>query len=179
MGTTRFDDLARKLTDTGPRRGLVRLVGGLTIGGAVTPWIGGANARAKKKKKQTKPGAAGPAGPPGPPGAPGTGSCPNDTTFFAGAGCVENTVRAEATWISASTTCASVGRRMLTIAELDAFRQQPGVTIGEPSAGNVEWSGTIVSGTSAMTVSEAGNYVLGTISVATLPFRCMEVPAIA
>jgi hypothetical protein len=142
------------------------------------PWIGGADARAKKKKKQAKLGSTGPPGPPGPQGAPGTGSCPNDTTFFGGAGCVENAMRAADKWVNASATCAGAGRRMLTTAELEAFRQQPGVTIGI-APGSQEWTGTIVDGNSAIVVSQSGGYVPGAINAGSLPFRCVEVPAIA
>src|SRR5689334_18393975 len=123
MGPSHIDNLARNLTNIGPRRGLVRLMDGLTISGTIAPWLGRTDARAKKRKGKS--GSSGSPGPPGPPGArgpAGTGSCPNDTTFFAGAGCVENAVRAAASFATASTTCAGAGRRMMTTAELDAFR---------------------------------------------------------
>src|SRR5688500_10843459 len=80
------------------------------------------------------------AGPQGPPGPAGSGTCPSGTTFFASVGCVEDAMRPAARYGNASTACGGIGRRMLTTAELDAYRQQPGVTIGEEP--NLrEWTG--------------------------------------
>ena len=122
-------------------------------------------------------GAAGTGGPPGPPGAQGpagSGSCPNDTTFFAGAGCVENDARGAASFDTASATCAGLGRRMLTGAELDAYRQQPGITLPNP-----EWTGSFLDAASALVINDAGSRIATSLAAGSIPFRCVSVPLIS
>ena len=137
---------------------------------------GGARRKKKKKVKPINPGPPGPPGPGGPPGPPGSGSCPADTTFFGGAGCVENTIRAEVDFNTASATCAGAGRRLLTSAELDAYRQQPDVTIGD-SGSPGEWTGTFLDNSTALVIDDSG----GRFEVAmtlTFSFRCVTLPLI-
>jgi hypothetical protein len=140
----------------------------------------GVVARNKKRKKKradsTTPGPPGPPGAVGPPGPPGSGNCPSDTTFFGGAGCVENTIRAEVDFNTASTTCASAGRRLLTSAELEAYRQQPGVTIGD-SASPGEWTGTFLDNNTALVINDSGGR-FGVAMTLTFSFRCVTLPLI-
>jgi hypothetical protein len=103
--------------------------------------------------------------------------CPTGTTFFGGGGCVEDADRGQATFASASSTCAGVGRRLLTSAELDAFRQQPGVDIGVTPPNTPEWTGTISSGTTAIVMTDAGNSFENVRTNATPSFRCVTAPS--
>lgn len=84
-------------------------------------------------------------------------SCPTGTKPLGGA-CIETTVRGTANLATASSTCAGIGRRLTTGAELDSFRQQPNTTIGV--AGGNEWSGDIIvdAGTGALAMTDAGAY---------------------
>jgi hypothetical protein len=159
-------------------------MGGLSLGGGWAVLLTRADAQGKKKvrgdkkKKKAKAGPAGPPGPQGPQGPQGPagfGTCPSGTTFFASVGCVEDAMRPAAQYGNATTACGGIGRRMLTTAELDAYRQQPGVTIGEEP--NLrEWTGTTLAST-AITISDGGGAAETSFTTAT-PFRCMTVPSI-
>ncbi|MGH3085824.1 MAG: hypothetical protein ACRDSJ_00730, partial [Rubrobacteraceae bacterium] len=85
-------------------------------------------------------------------------SCPAGTRSLGG-GCIETTVRGTNTLFTASSTCAGIGRRLPTAAELDAFRQQPNVTIGSASS-SMEWTGDIEVNqeTGALAMSDSGQY---------------------
>lgn len=67
---------------------------------------------------------------------------------------------------------------MLSSAELDAFRQQPGVTIGVLVSGDIEWTGSISSGTAGIRINDGGNYIEAACTNAA-PFRRLTVPSIA
>ncbi len=54
MDSTRFDFLARSLTDPSSRRGIGRALAGLTLGGAIGSLLGLTGAEAKKKGKRKK-----------------------------------------------------------------------------------------------------------------------------
>lgn len=100
-------------------------------------------------------------------GAAHKSSCPSNTEKFVHV-CIEKTARAAAKFSDASTTCAAVKRRLPTSAELDAFRQQPGVTLADPA----EWSSDFNSAGSTLGINKDGNYAAFALS-ASLPFRCV------
>jgi hypothetical protein len=168
-------------TSVDRRRGLAQLMGGLSLASALAVLLGrtdaqGKNVRGdKKKKKKAKAGPAGPPGPPGPQGPAKSATCPSDTTFFAAVGCVEDAMRPAAQFGNAITTCGGIGRRLLTTAELNSYRQQPGVTIGEDPNFR-EWTGTTLAN-SAITISDGGSSAETPFVTAT-PFRCMTMPSI-
>lgn len=60
-----------------------------------------------------------------------TDDCPQGTQPYAGA-CFETAFRTSATWPSASKACGDAGRRLPTLSELEGFRQQPGIVLGNP-----------------------------------------------
>lgn len=57
-----------------------------------------------------------------------TDSCPGGTQPYAGA-CFETGIRAGATWPDAAEICGDAGRRLPGLAELEGFRQEPGILI--------------------------------------------------
>jgi hypothetical protein len=69
----------------------------------------------------------------GPRGAAAALTCPTGTTRFVSV-CIENTPRGPKRHSAAGRDCADERRRLPSSAELAAFREQPGVTIG------TEWS---------------------------------------
>ena len=79
MDETRIDSLRRALVAVSPRRGLMSLLGGLTMGGGLLASFWATDARAqkkvhaskKKKSAKSKPGPQGPAGPQGAAGQQG------------------------------------------------------------------------------------------------------------
>src|SRR5688572_12980280 len=66
------------------RRGLGRMLGGLTALGAIAAAVSGEEAAGKKKRKRARPGAQGPAGPAGPAGPTGPAGTP--VTFLTASG---------------------------------------------------------------------------------------------
>jgi hypothetical protein len=100
-------------------------------------------------------------------GAAKKSSCPSGTQKFVHV-CIEKSARADATFSAASAACAADKRRLPTSAELDAFRQQPGVTLASPA----EWSSDFNSAVSALGISDGGNYADFALT-APLPFRCV------
>ena len=174
------DLLPQPETSFDRRRGLAQLIGGLSLGSGLAVLLGRADAQGKKKvrgerKKKAKAGPAGPQGPQGPQGRNGSGTCPAGTTFFAAVGCVENAMRPAAQFGPASSTCGGIGRRMLATPELDAYRQQPGVTIGE-NPNFDEWTGNKTDN-NGLAMDGGGSVFVRPFSTAT-PFRCMTVPSI-
>lgn len=61
--------------------------------------------------------------------------CPTRTAYFEGA-CIERAGRAAATAVEADLDCAGEGRRIPTVAELEGFRKEPGITL----ALSYEWT---------------------------------------
>ncbi len=106
-------------------------------------------------------------------------SCPAGTQSLGGA-CIESSMRGTARLSSASSTCAGIGRRLPTSAELDAFRQQPNVTIGSNASEipGAEWSGAIVvdQSSGAIAMTDAGAYYPADKNVS-LTFRCVVSPS--
>jgi hypothetical protein len=101
-------------------------------------------------------------------GAAKKSSCPSGTQKFVHV-CIEKTARADADFPTASAACAADKRRLPTSAELDSFRQQPGITLASPS----EWTSDFNSAISALGISDAGNYGDFSLTSAQLPFRCV------
>lgn len=207
MVESRIDVITRALAATRERRGLMSLVGGILLGGAMTTELSAPNAAADKQRKTKRrhgqPGRQGPTGPAGPGGEPGTsgsqgangqpgpagpqgpaggGSCPADMTFIAAIGCVETAPSGAApSWTSAATSCGNAGRRLPTAAELYALLFIPG------AASNVglqpqEWTGEFVA---RDTILVAGTDPLLTdelpidFSGPLLPYRCVQMPSTA
>ena len=61
--------------------------------------------------------------------------CPTSTAYFEGA-CIERAGRAAAIAVDADLDCAGEGRRIPTVAELEGFRKEPGITLD----GAYEWT---------------------------------------
>jgi hypothetical protein len=72
-----------------------------------------------------------------------TDDCPAGTRLYAGA-CFESATRTAATWFTAAEICGDAGRRIPTLAELEGFRQESGVTLGSG-----EWSSSLQDGDGA------------------------------
>jgi hypothetical protein len=186
MVESRIEGITRSLAATRERRGLMSLLGGVLLGGAVTAELSAPEAAAdrqrKTKRRHGQPGRRGPTGPAGPSGPAGAGSCPADTTFIAAVGCVETAPRASiAPWTSALSTCGNAGRRLLTSAELYALLSIPGAATSV-SLQPVEWTGNItahdnvfVAGTDPMLTDDQPITAPGP----DFPYRCVQMPAIA
>jgi hypothetical protein len=97
-------------------------------------------------------------------------TCPSGTQKFAHV-CIETTARAADTFTNASSTCASAQRRLPTSAELDAFRQQSGVSIGEGV--NPEWTSNFLSPTSLLVLYDDGDRTEHSVSSSDM-FRCVK-----
>jgi hypothetical protein len=69
-----------------------------------------------------------------------TDDCPSGTALHAGA-CIETAIRPGATFSVAARTCADAGRRLPSFGELEAWRQEPGFSIGSP-----EFTDTVIDG---------------------------------
>ncbi|MGH2685445.1 MAG: hypothetical protein ACRDJP_08275 [Actinomycetota bacterium] len=67
----------------------------------------------------------------------GGGACPSGTQRY-GEGCIEEDARANAQWFAAADECGDDNRRMATLAELQGFRTETGITL----AGD-EWSSDV------------------------------------
>jgi hypothetical protein len=100
-------------------------------------------------------------------GAAKKSSCPAGAQKFVHM-CIEKTDRQPEPFVQASEACAADQRRLPTSAELDAFRQQPGITLASPD----EWTSDFTSAASALGISDAGNYVDNALPNS-LPFRCV------
>lgn len=108
-------------------------------------------------------------------------TCPSGTQKFAHM-CIEETAHNNTlgnpqitSFSDASSTCANLGRRLPTAPELDAFRQQPGITLGALGTAD-EWVGDFLDQSSALTMTDSGSYSTGVASGTTVslrPFRCV------
>jgi hypothetical protein len=133
MDETRFDALRRALVAVSPRRGLMSLLGGLTLGGSLPVVLGAPETEAKKvraskKKKKSgksKPGPQGPQGAQGARGPAGSFTCPSGTLLHEGV-CIETTKRSIRDFETAQLECLDAGRRLPTLAELQTFRLRSG-----------------------------------------------------
>jgi hypothetical protein len=99
-------------------------------------------------------------------------TCPSGAQKFVRV-CIEKSAHPAVNFSDASSTCAADGRRLPTSAELDAFRQQPGVVIGGSGTFvTPEWISNFLSTSSSLVIFDNGNYgeVLHTASD---PFRCV------
>jgi hypothetical protein len=100
----------------------------------------------------------------------GGSTCPSGTQKFMRM-CIDKSVRAgNKTFYDASATCAALGRRLPTGAELDSFRQQSGVNI---STTVYEWTGDILSSSTSLAMLDDGRYSVLSHSLF-LPFRCVR-----
>lgn len=98
--------------------------------------------------------------------------CPSGTRGYAGA-CIEETIRGQATWAAASTTCGDAGRRLPTTSELEGFRQLTGITIS-PTTGS-EMSATVTDDNTnerMVTIDDAGA-IFGIARTSPRDFRCV------
>ena len=93
--------------------------------------------------------------------------CPAGTQKFVRV-CIEKASAPPTNFVQATTVCAGKNRRLPTTAELDAFRQQDGVTLP-----GMEWTGTIVGSTSAIMMNDAGSYSEAMTTLGTAGFRCV------
>jgi hypothetical protein len=99
-------------------------------------------------------------------------NCPGGTQKFVNV-CIETDDRGVGTFVEASTACAADRRRLPTAAELESFRQQPGITIGESDSEGYEWTGDLSgSNTSILVNDQGGSIVSGYSSVDS--FRCVK-----
>src|SRR5690349_15818461 len=78
--------------------------------------------------------------------------CPSGTRKFTHV-CLETGSRAIQSYADATATCAALKRRLPTFAELDAFRQQPGIDL---TPNHFEWTAQPLSVNSAAALSDAG-----------------------
>jgi hypothetical protein len=192
MDETRFDSV-HALDAVRPRRGLMSLLGGMTLGGTLASLLRSSEAgarksvrNAKKKKKAAKlipgpqgaPGAQGPQGPPGaqgPAGPAGRFTCPRDTLIHLGV-CIETSKRNSGNsseFAAAQTDCLNAGGRLPTPAELQTFR-----TLGETDFDVAEYTGFLWLDSGlffAMTVNNLGTQVPEDVT-APFPYRCVAPP---
>lgn len=102
----------------------------------------------------------------------GKSTCPSGTQKFARV-CIAKKPRPAANFANASADCADEARRLPTSAELDSFRQQPGVTLGDSSVS--EWSSDFLDPTSVLVVSEEANgSYFAHPRTNSLPYRCVK-----
>jgi hypothetical protein len=112
-------------------------------------------------------------------------SCPEGTRLLGGA-CIENTARGAGDLPTSSSTCAGLGGRLPTAAELDAFRQFSDITIGNVGGltfTGAEWTGDIVTtgvstvdGYGADAMTDSGVYYAAD-KRNTQAFRCVVAPS--
>ena len=183
MDETRFESLRRALAAVSPRRGLMSLLGGLTLGGAFPSVFGASEAEARKahanKKKKGGKTKVGPAGPQGPRGPAGLVNCPNGTLLHAG-GCIETTKRSNnASFATARDTCYGAGRRLPTLAELETLRNRTGTDF----SGSQEYTNHIGSDNNGSSTTQLVA-VIGNVGGAlmanqnsSVPFRCVADPS--
>jgi hypothetical protein len=177
MDETRFDLVRRAQASVNPRRRLMALFGGLTMGGVLPTLLGASETEArktraaKKKAGKAKPGPQGPAGPAGPAGLI---NCPAGTLLHAG-GCIETTMRASAAFAAARDACLAAGRRLPTVAEMETFRNRSGTDF----SANQEHTGHIWndSGTDKVLVISNNGVALAATQSSSIPFRCVADPS--
>jgi hypothetical protein len=95
-------------------------------------------------------------------------ACPPGTTRFVRV-CIEKDARPADSFANATADCAADKRRLLTTAELDAFRQQPGVALG----GTLHWTGTLVDSNIAITLNNAGVAFQNSTTGFNAVYRCV------
>lgn len=97
------------------------------------------------------------------------GGCPNGTQAFTHV-CIETGSRAtNQGFDDAAATCAALKRRLPTSAELDAFRQQDGVTLG-----GAEFTSDFLDGASVLGIDDNGERaIIGTSPGPNVVFRCV------
>ncbi len=101
----------------------------------------------------------------------GRSTCPAGTQKFVRV-CIDKEPRPEANFDDASKDCADERRRLPTGAELEAFRQQPGIVLGE-IPGIFEWTGNIFDEDQTLAITDPGAYANQAQS-ATEPYRCVK-----
>ena len=94
--------------------------------------------------------------------------------------CIETNDRAKAVFATpagASATCANLGGRLPTIAELESFRQQGNITLGASEGGIMpEWSATPHDATHWWGLKQDGTLV-SVEATAEVPYRCAFTPS--
>ena len=113
-------------------------------------------------------------------------TCPIVTRYHEGA-CIEESAKAKggltttATWNLANEACLQAGRRLPTVAELQTFRLQPGIDLGEELTSN-EWTSSWYNDKDgatrlnlAISVLQSGR-LLEQERGGSLPFRCVAAP---
>ncbi|MEA2274160.1 MAG: hypothetical protein QOI98_2868 [Solirubrobacteraceae bacterium] len=106
-------------------------------------------------------------------------TCPSNHRLFFSV-CFENGDRTGGTFAAASSTCANLGGRLPTIAELEAIRQQTGFTLGGNSGGDVpEWSANPadVGPESWWGLKDDGTLTKIPATDAGTPYRCAFTPS--
>jgi hypothetical protein len=98
----------------------------------------------------------------------GKSTCPSGTQKFIHV-CIEKTARQADDFQFASADCADERRRLPTGAELDSFRQQPGVEL----AFVLEWTGDIFDGDQTLAMTDAGVYA-NLSQGSNSPYRCVK-----
>jgi hypothetical protein len=99
--------------------------------------------------------------------------CPTGTQKFTNV-CIETADRGVGTFGEASADCAADRRRLPSTAELESFRQQPGVTIGQSDTlEGFEWTGNIVSPNVALVLKDDGTNTTSGYS-ANEAYRCVK-----
>ncbi|MGH2662536.1 MAG: hypothetical protein ACRDH8_06955 [Actinomycetota bacterium] len=94
--------------------------------------------------------------------------CPAGTARF-GEGCMETAARTAAAWGVAATTCATAGRRLPAVDELDDYLSQPGVSTGAELTADI-----VKDGTSFLVVTTSGQGVIADSNFGPLPYRCFQ-----
>lgn len=95
-------------------------------------------------------------------------TCPQGMQKFTHV-CIEKTARQADDFNFASADCADERRRLPTAAELDSFRQQPGVELVLV----LEWTGDIFDGDQTLAMTDAGVYS-NLAQSNNSPYRCVK-----
>jgi hypothetical protein len=196
MEESRFESLRHALAAVSPRRGLMSLLGGLTLGGSLPAVLSADDAQAKKvrgpkKKKKAKagpagpPGSQGPAGPLGPQGLQGPAgsiTCPDGTLLHEGV-CIETSNSnggSAVLFAAAQSACLGDGRRLPTVAEMQTFRNRGGTDFSHiEEFTNHVWTDSNDAGTLHMVQIISSNGIPDEkIRDATFArFRCVATPS--
>ncbi len=103
-----------------------------------------------------------------------TDTCPAGTVPYAGA-CLDSSARGPSTWPTAAKTCGDAGGRLPGLAELEGFRQQPGVTLDgtEHTAAYLDLNGLASGGEMTVGITDSGSLSPGLIyGTSNARFRC-------
>ena len=102
-------------------------------------------------------------------GDDGAGACPTGTERY-GEGCIEEDARNNAQWTAAADNCGDDNRRLPTLAELEGFRAETGITLEDK-----EWTSDVDDDTGLLVahrINDGGNRdVLDTSSLS--QYRCV------